>query len=161
MQLQQTIKNKKTNFVRNQLQKINKKSNDLWKVLKNTGLPSKAASISKICVKENDFPQFDDKQNANTFKNFYSKLASDLVEKLPTAKNTFRKKFVKKYYSAMNNSNSFKLRNAKREEICKILTNIDPNKTYGIDEILGMFVKDGTELLTDPLCKITLSFKLF
>ena len=46
--------------------------------------------------------QFDDKQNANAFKNFYSKLASDLVKKLPSAKNIFRKNAVKKYYSAMN-----------------------------------------------------------
>ena len=118
-------------------------------------MPSKAAPISKICLKENDFTQFDGKQNANTFKNFYSKLASDLVEKLPTAKNIFRENSVKKYYSAKNiPSNSFKFRNAKREEIYKILINIDPNKAYGIDEIPGRFLKDAAELLTDPLCKI-------
>ena len=45
--VQQKIKNKKTNFVRNQLQKNTKKPKELWKVLKNIGLPSKAASISK------------------------------------------------------------------------------------------------------------------
>ena len=118
-------------------------------------MPSKAAPISKICLKENDFAQFDDKQNPNTFKNFYSKLASDLVEKLPTAKNIFRENSVKKYYPAMNiPSNSFKFRNAKREEIYKILINIDPNKAYGVDEIPGRFLKDGAELLTDPMCKI-------
>ena len=41
-------------------------------------MTSKAAQISKTCLKENDFTQFGDKQNANTFKNFYLKLASDL-----------------------------------------------------------------------------------
>ena len=108
--------------------------------VKKIGLPSKATPISKICLKENDFPQFDDKQNANTFKNFYSKLVSDLAAKLPTAKNTFRENSAKKYYSAMNiPSSSFKFRNAKREDIYKILTNIDPNKTYGINEIPGRF----------------------
>ena len=118
-------------------------------------MPSKAAPISKICLKENHFTKFYDKQNANTFKKFYSKLASDLVEKLPTAKNIFREKAVKKYYSAMNiPSNSFKFRNAKREEIYKILINIDPNKAYGIDEIPGRFLKDGAELLKEPLCEI-------
>ena len=118
-------------------------------------MPSKAAPISKICLKENDFTQFDDKKNINTFKSFYSKLSSDLVEKLPTAKNIFRENSVKKYYSAINiPSNSFKFRNAKREEICKILINIDPNKAYSVDEIHGRFLKDGVELLTNPLCKI-------
>ena len=52
-------------------------------------------------------------------------------------------------------SNSFKFRNAKREEIYKILINIDPNKAYSIDEIPGRFLKDEAELLTDRLCKIS------
>ena len=43
--LQQKIKNKKTNFVRNQLQKNTKKSKELWKVLQNIGLASKAPNI--------------------------------------------------------------------------------------------------------------------
>ena len=138
--VQQKIKNKKTNFVGNELQKDIKKPKELWKVLKNVGLSSKAAPISKICIKESHFTQFDDKQNANTFNNFYLKLASDLVEKLPTAKNIFRGHSVKNYYSAMDiPSNSFKLRNAKREEIYKILINIDPYKAYGIDELPGRF----------------------
>ena len=41
---------------------------------------------------------------------------------------------------------SFKFRNAGREEINKILIIIDPNKTYRIDEIPGRFLKDGTDL---------------
>ena len=71
-------------------------------ILKNIGLHSKAAPISKICLKESNFTQFDDEQNANTFKNFHSNLPADLVEKLATAKNIFRKNSVKKYCSAMN-----------------------------------------------------------
>ena len=51
-------------------------------------------------------------------------------------------------------SSSFKFRNTTRKEMYKILINIDPNKAYGIDEIPGRFLKDGAELLTEPLCKI-------
>ena len=83
------------NFVRNQLQKNTKKPKELWKVLKNIGLASKAAPVSKIYFKENHFTQFDDKQNANTFKNFYSKLASDLFEKLPNSEKYFQRKLCK------------------------------------------------------------------
>ena len=42
-------------------------------------MPSKAAQTSKICINENDFTQFDGKQNVNTFKNVYSKVASDVA----------------------------------------------------------------------------------
>ena len=88
------------------------------------------------------------------FKNFYSKFASDLVEKLPTAKKISRENSVEKYYSAMIiPSNSFKFRNAKREKIYKILINTN-RKSYVTDEIHGRFLKDGVELLTKPLCKI-------
>ena len=112
-------------------------------------MPSKAAPISKICLKENDFTQFDDKQNANTLKNFYSKLASS--QKTSNSKKYFQMFSVKKYYSALNiPSNSFKLRNTKGEKIYKILINIDPNKAYGIDKIPGRFLKDGAELMTEP-----------
>ena len=124
------------------------------KVLQNNGLPSKAAPILKVCLKENHFTQFDDKQNANTYKNFYSKIASDLVKKLPIAKKIFGENSVKKYYSAMNiPSHSFKLRDAKCLEIYKILINIGPNKAYGTDET-PRFLEDGAELLTEPLSKI-------
>ena len=51
-------------------------------------------------------------------------------------------------------SNSFKFRDTKREEIYKMLINIDTNQAYGVDEIPGRFFKDGAELLTEPLCKI-------
>ena len=79
---------------------------------------SSSSSISKICLKENHFTQFDGKKNSNTFQNFYSKLASNLVEKIPTVENIFRENLVQKYYSAMSEpANSFKFRNAKREEI--------------------------------------------
>ena len=46
--IQKKIKNKKTNFVRNQLQKNTKKPKELSKVLKNIALPSKAAPMSKM-----------------------------------------------------------------------------------------------------------------
>ena len=32
--------------------------------------------------------------------------------------------------------------------------NIDPNETYGTDEIPGRFLQNGAELVTEPLCKI-------
>ena len=51
-------------------------------------------------------------------------------------------------------SNSFKFRNAKGVEIYKVLLNIGPNKVYKFGEISGRFLKDGAELLTEPLCKI-------
>ena len=73
-------------------------------------------------------------------------------QKTSNSKNIFGENSIHKYYSAINiPSNSFKFINGK---IYNILISIDPNKTCGIDEIPGRFLKDGAELLTEPLCKI-------
>ena len=83
-------------------------------------MSSKKAQASKICLKEGNVLQFDDKKNANTFKNFYSNLASDLVAKLPIAKNIFGEKSVQEYYSTKNIPfNSFKFKNVKTEDMHK------------------------------------------
>ena len=157
--VQQKIKNKKTNFVRNQLQKNTKKPKELWKVLKNIGLPFKAVPISKICLKENYFTQLDDKRNTNTFKNFYSKACIRSSRKTPNSKKYFQMKFYKEILLSHKYTFQYlKFRNTKREEIYKILINIDPNEAYGTNEIPQSFSKGGAELLTEPLCKI---IKLF
>ena len=53
-----------------------------------------------------------------TVLKIFTQLASDLVEKLPTAKNISGENSVEKYYSAMNiPSDSFKFRNAKCKKI--------------------------------------------
>ena len=62
-----------------------------------------------ICLSENNLLQFNEKKNANSFKDFYSNLAADLVNRLPAAKNIFGINSVKEYYSALNiPSGSFK-----------------------------------------------------
>ena len=49
-------------------------------------------------------------RNANTFKDFYSNLAADLVNRLPAAKNMFCINYGKEYDSVLNiRSDSFKL----------------------------------------------------
>ena len=62
---------------------------ELWEALKTLILPSKKLSISKICLKKDCKVRFDDKTNANTFKQFYCILANDLVAKFPPLSNKF------------------------------------------------------------------------
>ena len=50
--VQHKIKNKKKQFIRNQLQENTKKPTELWEILKNIGLPSKAVPISKMSLKK-------------------------------------------------------------------------------------------------------------
>ena len=81
--VQSLIKRKKKSFIIDKLKENIGKPKDLWKCLKSLGLSSGKDSSSKICLNNNGNPCFDDKTNAETFKAFFSNLASDLVKKTP------------------------------------------------------------------------------
>ena len=70
----------------------------MWKALKSLGLTSKKGTILNICLKKDDKICFDDKTNANAFKEFFWNLASDLVAKLPPPSNRFGSDIVHNYY---------------------------------------------------------------
>ena len=97
-QLQQLIKRKKRNFVSQKLTENISKPKELWKSLKKLGLLSKSGPPSNICLGEKDKVSFDNKENAETFKNFYENLASDLVYKLPLPTDKFSKEKIKDFY---------------------------------------------------------------
>ena len=80
------IKEKKNIFCKEKKENIGKPKK-LWKALKSLGLPSKKGSISNICLKKDDKISFNDKTNANTFKEFRCNLGSDLVARLPPPSN--------------------------------------------------------------------------
>ena len=45
--------------------------------------------MSNICLKKDDKTSFDDRTNANTFKELFCNLASDLIPKLSPPSNEF------------------------------------------------------------------------
>ena len=132
--VQREIKRKKVNYVKEQLQKNTNNLKELWKALKNLGMQCKVSHQPKIFLRENNLLQFNEKKNANTFKDFYSNLAVDLVNRLPAAKNIFGINLVKEHYTALNiPSDSFKLQLTNKEEVFKTLSNVDPEKACGLN----------------------------
>ena len=111
--------------------------------------------MPKICLTENNLLQLYEKKNANTFKPFYSNLAADLLNQLPAVKSIFGMNSVKKYYSVLNtSSDSLKLQLMNKEEVFKILFNIDPKKACDLDEIPCRMLKDGAEIIIKHLPQI-------
>ena len=87
----------------------------------------------------------------------------DLVSLLPVTRNIFGVNSVKDYHSATNiPSDSFKLQLMNKEEVFKILSNVDPEKACGLNEILCRLLQDYSEILAQPISQIvnmTLRFK--
>lgn len=87
--------------------------------------------------------QFNEKKNALFFKDFYSKVAANLVNRLGAVKNTFDTNSVIKYYSALHiPSESLKFQSLNQRQVFEILSNNDPERAYGLDEILARMLKD-------------------
>ena len=118
-------------------------------------MPCKVSHQRKICFMQNDLLQFNEKKNANTFKDFYSNLAEDLVSQLTAAKNIFCMNSVKEYYSALDiPSDSFKFQLTNKEDNLKIISDVDPAKACSLDEIPFRIQKDGAEISAAPISQV-------
>ncbi len=80
--VQNLIKKKKKSYIVGKLNENIGKPKDLWKCLKSLGLSSGNNSPLEISLNDKGKPSFDDKTNAEIFKDFLSNLASNLVKKL-------------------------------------------------------------------------------
>ena len=62
---------------------------------------------------------------------------------------------MKEYYSALNiPSDSFKLQLTNKEELFKVISNVDPEKAYVLGEIPCRMLKDSVEILAEPISQI-------
>ena len=86
------------------------------------------------------------------FRDFYSNLASDLLKKLPFPPNKFGKETVKKYYENINlDGKSFSFRTLTQVSALKLLEEVNPSKSAGIDNLAGKFLKEGAPALASPI----------
>ena len=129
------------------------------------GLPNKSSPSSNICLEEKGKISFDSKSNAEFFKNVFENISQNLVSKLPNPKNIFDIDSVCSYYTKINKSQiSLTFRLTTSEEICKILKDMDTSKAAGIDNISGIFLKDGAAILATPisqLCNLSITSSSF
>ena len=153
--VQRMIKDKKKNFFTGKLNENIGKPKELWKSLKSLGLPSKKSSCSTICLEKDGILSFDPKANAEIFKDFYSNLANDLVKKLPNPPNKYGKDAVKKYYENLNLvGKSFSFEPVAHTSVLKLLQQLNPHKSAGIDNLTGKFLKEGAPVLASPITNL-------
>ena len=158
-QAQKLIKEKKKQFYKEKLKEDIGKPKDLWKTLK-------GSNISNICLKKDDKINFDEKTNANTFKEFYCNLAGDLLNKLPPPSNKFGITSVRNFYQTILDQLPFKFKfsNVTEDLVFKLLNDMNPDKAAGIDNLSGKFLKDGASILAKPIskiCNLSIKYSLF
>ena len=81
-------------------------------------------------------------------------LANELLNKLPTPTNKYGTESINKYYNHLNiRNNDFSFNITSELNVLKLLQNIEPSKSAGIDNINGKFLKDGAPLLANLITK--------
>ena len=153
--LQDLIKRKKRNYISQNLTDNISKPKKLWQSLKKLGLPCKNGPTSTICLGTNENISFENKENAEKFKNFYENLATDLLNKLPLPANEFNKDKVNEYYKHLNiQDKNFILKPVTYDCVLNLLKKINPNKSVGIDNLGGRFLKDGAKFFAKFLTQL-------
>ena len=158
------IKLKKHEFFENKLNENIGNPKDLWKTIRNLGLPKKASGVSNICLKQNGKSVFNPIATAEIFKDFFSNIASNLASKLPAPTNKFGNHFISSYYKKLNIKTNFNFTTTTEQTVLKILKDLKTSKAPGIDNIKGMFLRDGANILAVPiaqLCNLSMSTKSF
>ena len=98
----------------------------------------------------------------NNFNEFFSNLAQNLIEKLPTGPNRFDFNSVREFCKLLNlEENFFHFTKVSEKTISDILKELKTNNATGIDNLSGRFLKDGSKVLATLIAQIyNLSIKL-
>ena len=98
----------------------------------------------------------DEKTNNNSFKSFYANLALNLANKLPHAPSKFDLHSVLAYYKRFLNIENQKsaFSPTSENEILKLLTDTNPEKAAGTENLSERFLKDGAVALALPISKL-------
>ena len=153
---QVVIKKAKSSYYKDKLEENKNNSKELWSTLKELGTSKTLKTkSSNIGLTVGDTISFDCKQVANIFNNFFTTVASKLVEKLPPMPNKYSIGHIRSYYNSKGVSpNDFKLEVVGEDTVSRIIQKLGVNKATGIDKIPARFIKDGSEQLVGPITHI-------
>ena len=163
-EVQKLIRTKKKVYFESKLTENIWKPKELWNCLKSLGLKFES-SISNInCLEKDKSVNSDVKDIAKDFSAYFSNLPENLVSKRPNPSNNYSVLSVAQYYSHLGLTKKFELLLTEKDNILKILIDIDTSKAAGIDRLPGRLLKDGVDVLAKPvtdICNLSISLNKF
>ena len=129
-----------------------------------TGATEQKKFSVKYMFKNKNGLSFDSMSIVETFKKYYSSLAENLMLKISKPPHNFGIQSVNNYCKKCNLKESLIFAKTESEKLFKILKTFDKGKVPGIEDLSGIFLKDGASLLTTPitqLCNLLISFRRF
>ena len=152
--VQRCIKDAKASFFERGIKECGNDSSKLWRQLGSLGHKS-VKGESNIALDSNGRTHFDPKITSGIFNEFYTTVATKLVNSLPSPPGLFGYDFcVQSYRKKRIFFPSFSLSPVSRHFICKQLSSLKVNKSTGLDGISSRFLKDGVDMISNPVLHI-------
>jgi hypothetical protein len=151
------VKKAKSSFFRDRIEEHKFNPKKLWEQLKTLGYSNKCKDQSRVTLNIDGELCFNPSTVANHINQFYTTIASTLVNKLPTSLGKFSvsSKIFSSHYEKLGvASDAFKLCPVSSDFILKELRSLNPNKSTGLDGVPAKFLRDGAVLLKDQLTHI-------
>ena len=142
--MQKLISYQKKKFFENRLDDSIGKPRELWKALRPLGLSSETSDCGTTALKVKNTTSFETESTLDVFKNYYSTLADNLLEKLSTPPERYTFNSVIQYYRHFIQIDAFHLTYI----YCSIC------KAAGIDDLSGRLLKDGSRVLSKPISEL-------
>lgn len=155
--IQRDIKDAKGCFFRRKVEQNRGDSGKLWSHLKSLGYSKSGSSCSNIVLEENGIKVFEPSKVAHIFNDFYTSIASNLVNLLPAATGLFSttcRSFRDLYSRKLGLRDRFILTPVSRFTIRKHLLSLNPKKAVGLDDVASNFLRDGANSIVEPVAHI-------
>ena len=152
--VQRNVKKAKEEYVANKIEENKNAPKKLWEQLKTLGYSSKQKNNACVVLKVDGQNCHNLNDIANIFNNFFTTVASKLVEKLSPSPNIFHvaSTLFQQFYSRVNiNRLQLEISPVSEEFIYKELCHLNSFKSTGLDDIPARFVKDAATTLTKPI----------
>ena len=156
--IQRDIKLAKQRYFEQKVDQNKGDSGKLWQQLKSLGYSDKHnKGASKIVIEEDGVKVFEPSKVANIFNRFYTTVAANLVNALPSASGLYsiaNSTYRHLRFSRRNYRDTFTLSFVSREFIRQQLVSLNPKKAVGLDGISSRFLKDGADSIVEPISHI-------
>ena len=151
--VQREIKMAKSEFFKGKVGECGRDSAKLWRRLNSLGY-SEPKSKASVVLEQNGQKYFDGENVCRIFNEFFSYVAAGLVNLLPSPSGLYSTSsavFRSFYRTRGINGPSFTLMPVSRHFIHQQLNSFDPKKSTGLDGISPRFLKDGADVLAEPI----------
>ncbi|XP_071941144.1 uncharacterized protein [Antedon mediterranea] len=165
--IQRDVKKAKSEYFKTKIEENKGNPKKLWQTLKSTGFSQQSKSQNTIVLNNNGHPCTEPFSVANLFNKFFTNVASLLTDKLPNCNNIYGVNTTpfKQYYKNKGiKKNSFVLQTISNDFVLDQLNSLNPSKSTGLDNIPARFLKDGANIIVQPITHIvnlSLSLKVF